>query len=162
MFVTSSFGGTLILPEKSVEPQQTLEQDVRYDAAAWAESAAQTRLPLEMPTAWSPGFSYDEFRTYRIKTPTGTSAAAVAVARTPSGGYWSIQTLHWARPPAITDPDAAKTVKGTKYLLFYQGDRLHMVAWSRNGTLYWVLNTLDDEISSDVLLGLATSFTPVE
>ncbi|MFA4965283.1 MAG: LCP family protein, partial [Thermoleophilia bacterium] len=162
VFVTSSFGGTLILPEKTVEPQQTLEQDVRYDAAAWAESATKTPLPLEMPTAWSPGFSYDEFRTYRIKTPTGTSAAAVAVARTPSGGYWSIQTLHWARPPAITDPDAAKTVKGTKYLLFYEGDRLHMVAWSRNGTLYWVLNTLDDEISSDVLLGLATSFAPVE
>ena len=47
-------------------------------------------------------------------------------------------------------------------MLFYQGDHLHMVAWKRNGTLYWVLNTLDNQLSNDVMLGLATSCKPVK
>ena len=37
-----------------------------------------------------------------------------------------------------------------------------MVAWKRNGTLYWVLNTLDNELSNDLMMGLATSFKPVK
>jgi LCP family protein required for cell wall assembly len=163
IFVTSSFDGTVTVPQEELQPQQTLEQDVRYDAAAWADFATKTPLPLEMPAAWSPGFVYDGFRAYSIKATNGRrSAAAVATVRTPSGGYWSIQTMRWTHPPAISDPDTTRVVGGTKYLLFYQGEKLHMVAWKRAQTLYWVLNTLDDELSGDLLLGLATSFAPVE
>jgi hypothetical protein len=35
------------------------------------------------------------------------------------------------------------------------------VAWREHGTLYWIINTLDNELSSDVMLGLATSCKPV-
>ena len=64
-----------------------------------------------MPTAWSAGFTYDEFRPYGIKTTEGKrSAAAVAVVNTPMGGYWSIQAMRWLDPPAIQNPNSTKVI----------------------------------------------------
>ena len=63
---------------------------------------------------------------------------------------------------AIADPDARQTVGGRKYMLFYEGEHLHMVAWKERGTLYWVLNTLDNELPNDVMMGIATSCKPVK
>jgi LCP family protein required for cell wall assembly len=163
VFVTSSFDGILALPQDAQQPQQTLQKDQRYDAAAWKAFAAETPLHLEMPTAWSPGFAYDEFRAYSIKTREGKrSAAAVAVVSTPMGGYGNIQAMRWMDPPAIQNPNSTQVIAGQKYMLFYQADHLHMVAWKRNGTLYWVLNTLDNQLSNDFMMGLATSFKPVK
>ena len=70
--------------------------------------------------------------------------------------------MRWTDPPAIEDPGDVRTIKGQKYLLFYQGAHLHMVAWKRHDTLYWVLNTLDNQLPEDVMLGLATSCKPVK
>jgi len=163
VFVTSSFGGILMVPQAVQQPQQTLQKNQRYDAAAWKAFAATTPLHLEMPTAWSPGFTYDEFRAYGIKTTQGKrGAAAVAVVTTPTGGYWSIQAMRWMDPPAIQNPNSTQVIAGQEYMLFYQADHLHMVAWKRNGTLYWVLNTLDNQLSNDLMMGLATSFKPVK
>ena len=161
--VTSSFDGTLAVPQAEQQPQQVLEKHVRYDVASWKAFAAETPLHLEMPTAWSPGFVYDQFRKYAIKNTEGKSTrAAVAVVRTPMGGYWSIQTMRWLDPPAIENPNSTDVIKGRKYLFFYQGDHVHMIAWKRDNTLYWVVNTLDDQLSNDLMLGLATSFKPVK
>jgi len=163
VFVTSSFDGILAVPLDAPQPQQTLQKNQRYDAVAWKAFAAKTPLHLEMPTAWSPGFAYDEFRAYGVKTTEGRrSAAAVAVVSTPMGGYWSIQAMRWMDPPAIQNPNSTRVIAGRKYMLFYQADHLHMVAWKRNGTLYWVLNTLDNQLSNDLMMGLATSFKPVK
>ncbi len=163
VMVTSSWDGTLVVPQTEQQARQVLEKHVRYDAASWKAFAAETPLHLEMPTAWSPGFEYDQFRKYAIKNLEGKSTrAAVAVVRTPMGGYWSVQTMRWLDPPAIDHPNSTEVIKGQKYMLFFQGDHLHMVAWKRNNTLYWVLNTLDNQLSNDVMLGLATSFKPVK
>ena len=109
------------------------------------------RSSSQAPTAWSSGFTYDQFRNYSIETTEGKrSAASVAVVRTPQYGYWSIQAMRWLDPPAIENPDATQTIGGRTYMLFYQGDHLHMVAWKERGTLYWVLNTLDNQLSNDL------------
>jgi hypothetical protein len=163
VFVTTSFDGTLAVPQEVLQPQQTLQKGQSYDAAAWKAFAAATPLHLEMPTAWSPGFAYNEFRAYGIKTTERKrSAAAVAVVSTPTGGYWSIQAMRWTDPPAIQNPSSTQVIGGQKYMLFYQAAHLHMMAWKRNGTLYWVLNTLDNQLSNDLMTGLATSFKPVK
>ena len=54
------------------------------------------------------------------------------------------------------------TVHGIRYLEFYNGTQLHMVAWKTAGTLYWVSNTLDNEIASNAMMALALSFTGVK
>jgi LCP family protein required for cell wall assembly len=163
VFVASSFDGVIEIPEAVVQEQQTLEEDVEYDWATWQATDAETPLRLQAPTAWSPGFTYDQFRNYNIQTTEGKrSAASVAVVRTPQYSFWSIQAMRWSDPPAIENPSARQRIGGRTYLLFYQGTDLHMVAWKERGTLYWVLNTLDNQLSNDLMMGLAKSCKPVK
>jgi len=163
VFVASSFDGEIVVPQAQQQTQQTLEKNQKYDWASWRALDKKTPLKLEAPTAWSPGFTYDQFRSYSIKTTEGKrSAAAVAVIATPLYSYCSIQAMRWQDPPAVQNPNSTQTIGGRKYLLFYQADNLHMVAWREHATLYWVLNTLDNQLSNDLMMGLATSCEPVK
>ena len=158
-----SFTGQLVLP-KVAASGPTILPNAPYDTAEWRQLDARTKLKLRMPEAWVSGYSYDwaMSRTYSLPTGHGNAAAAVAVGTTTSGGYWQIEEMHWTDPPAIASPDVTKTVNGTRYLLFYNGTQLHMVAWKVGGTLFWVSNTLDNEIANDAMMALATSFVRVK
>jgi LCP family protein required for cell wall assembly len=163
VFVASSFDGTIELPEEVVPEQQVLEQDQKYDWATWQATDAQTPLRLQAPTAWSPGLTYDQFLNYSIERTDGRrSAASVAVVQTPQSGFWSIQAMRWLDPPAIEHPTTTQKIAGRRYLLFYQAEHLRMVAWKERGTLYWVLNTLDNQLSNDLMMGIAKSCKPVK
>ncbi len=70
--------------------------------------------------------------------------------------------MRWTDPPAIQNPSGKVKSGGRTHLLFYQGSHLHMVAWKERGTLYWVLNTLTNQLSNDVMMGLAKSCKPVK
>ena len=165
----SSYTGSLVLPQATTrQTEPAAEAHVSQDAAEWKQLASHTRLKVFMPTSWVPGYAYDwtMARTYAIPTPHGNKGALVVVGTTTSGGYWHIEETRWLDPPAIASLDAVKTVKGVKYLQFYNGTQLHMVAWVKRNTLCWVSNTLDntptDEISNAAMMALATSFARVK
>jgi LCP family protein required for cell wall assembly len=163
VFVASSFDGQINVTQEAVQQQQTLEKNQKVDWSTWKEYDGKTPLKLEAPTAWSSGFTYDQWRNYSVETTDGKhSAASVAVVQTSQYGYWSIQAMRWQNPPAVQNPGSTQTIKGRKFMLFYQGDHLHMVAWREHSTLYWVINTLDNQLSNDLILGLAASCKPVK
>lgn len=163
LVVGSSFDGTIVAPEPEDETTALVVTEGRYDEAGWRALDAEVPMRLQMPGVWSPGFAYDQFRAYRVPTPTGRQAmAAVAVGRTPRQGYFSIQAMRWLNPPAIKHPTAQKKIGRTTYLQFYSGRDLHMVAWRRGNVLYWVLNTIDDELPPAFMMSLATSFAPLD
>jgi LCP family protein required for cell wall assembly len=161
--VGSKYTGIKEPPDTSGIVQAQIQEGVNQDAASWRSWQDKVGIPLEMPTAWSPGMAYDldQWRSYRIKTPDGQRAAFVAVGQTVSGCYWHVQAMSWTDPPILTDPSEKRTVHGRKYWLYYQGTRLHRVAWRSGSRVYWITNTLEDQISNKVLLGLATSCKPV-
>ena len=138
-----------------------------YDWSGWSALAGQTSLKLEAPTTWSTGLGYDTsgmpFRAYTVQLPDGRHAKAAIAVGTVAGGawgateYWGIQALKWKDPPAIANPSATRTIGGRTYLLFNQDKSLHMVAWQENGTTYWVINTLDDLLSNELMMKLAQS-----
>lgn len=158
-----AYTGALVLPQKPAAGPAIVHNSPQ-DAAQWHQFAHQTKVKVRMPTAWVPGFSYDwtMSRTYTIPTGHGGRAALVVVGTTTGGGYWQVEETTWTNPPAIASPDAVVTVHGTRYMEFYNGVSLHMVAWKTARNLYWVSNTLDNEISSSAMMALATSFTRVK
>lgn len=165
VFLASSFDGQIDQSDQETDNEEdvTLEKNTRYDTESWKALDDESPMHLEMPTSWSSSFTYDEFRSYTIKDTDGKRyPAAVAVVETTDGDYWDIQAMRWTDPPAIKDPTTTETIDGRNYMLFYQGDNLHMIAWRENGVLFWVLNSLDNKLSNDVMLGLATSFKPVK
>ncbi len=149
----------------SPSPAPAIAANQRYDWSAWRALAKMTPLVLEAPTAWAPGLGYDTagvpFRAYSIQTTAGRHAAAAIAVGTYGSGYWGVQAMRWTNPPAIVNPSAVQTIGGRTYLLFYQDANLHMVAWRENGALYWVINTLENELPNGLLLKLAESCRPV-
>ncbi|MEZ5124960.1 MAG: LCP family protein [Thermoleophilia bacterium] len=133
----------------------------KVDLSSWSALAEKTPLELEAPTVWASGLAYDQFRAYAIRTTEGRRVAAAVVVGTYGSGSWSIQALRWTDPPAIAHPSAVRVVDGRRYMLFKQSGHLHMIAWKENGVLYWVLNTLDDQLPNDLMLALATSCQPL-
>jgi LCP family protein required for cell wall assembly len=163
LIVGRDFGGTLSVPATTPStPGPTLVRHAKDNLSEWKALARTAHLKVYRPRTWVSGYGYDQFRAY--VTPTGQggdAAAAVVVGTTPSGGYFDIQEIRWSSPPAIAQPDQQRTIRGRRYLLFYNGAKLHMVAWHVGPSTYWVNNTLDDEIPNDVLLAMATSFIRV-
>ena len=142
-----------------------------HDAAAWRSLARSASLTIEAPTTWAPGLGYDTagvpFRAYSLETPQGRRAKAAIAIGTAAGGiweateYWGVQALAWDDPPAIAHPNSTRSIGGRTYLLFYQGSSLHMVAWHANGNTYWIVNTLDNVLSNQLIMKLAVSCRPV-
>ncbi|MGD0997268.1 MAG: LCP family protein [Thermoleophilia bacterium] len=155
----SSFSGQLAqaTTASSTQGANAVVGGTLYDLAQWRALAHQTSLRLFMPSAWSASLGYDQFRPYSVRTPAGTVRAAVVVGTTPQGGYWDVQALAWRSAPILASPDATQTIGGRSYALYYDGAKLRMVAWHVGHVAYWVSNTLDDELSNSVMLGLATS-----
>lgn len=156
---------------QNVVTQTQIVHNAPQDVARWQQLANSTAIKVMMPTAWSTGMvyetvsgydpTYSNFRAYTMKTEDGQRGAVCVVGKTANGAYWHIQETSWTNPPLLSDPNDVRTIKGRRYLLFYQNDRLHRVAFKANGCLYWVTNTIRDELSNELMLALATSFEPV-
>ena len=152
--------------------QQQIVSNTRQDLSRWQTLAASAKgVTVMMPTVWSTGMVYDadpntsddssNFRSYTIASGHGNRAAVCVVGETADQGFWHIEETAWTDPPMLSDPNDVRTINGRGYMLFYQGQNLQRVAFKANGCLYWVTNSLDDQLSNQLMLALATSMVPV-
>ncbi len=156
--VGSSFTGRLgAASGASGETAQTALEHTVFDRAQWRVLQAHSSIKLFMPTVWSSGLGYDQFRSYRLKVDGRSVPAAVAVGTTAQGGYFDIQAIAWTDAPILASPDTTRRIAGRTYELFYDGAQLHLVAWTTGDVAYWVSNTLDDELPNATMLALASS-----
>ena len=146
MFVASTFDGYLNITQVIVQEQQTLDKNQKADWSTWKKYDAKTPMKLEAPTAWVLRFHLRPWRNYTIEPTRASGRPRSSPSSRPSIRFWSIQAMRWKDPPAIQNPDSTQTIKGRVHAL-YQDSHLHLVAWQEHGTLYWVINTLDNQLS---------------
>jgi hypothetical protein len=65
--------------------------------------------------------------------------------------------MNWKSPPILDDPSDEIRMAGRKYQLFYDGNRLRLVAWRTPRAVYWVANTLLRTLTNRQMLALARS-----
>jgi polyisoprenyl-teichoic acid--peptidoglycan teichoic acid transferase len=75
------------------------------------------------------------------------------------GQYYGVQGTTWLNPPILSKPTQTKTVNGKQLLLYANGGKLSLVAWRTADAVYWVSNTLTDDIKNQQLVGIAASLT---
>ncbi|MGN6868589.1 MAG: LCP family protein [Solirubrobacteraceae bacterium] len=73
------------------------------------------------------------------------------------GQYYGVQGTTWRNPPILNNPSATKTVNGKQLLLYANGSKLSLVAWRTPQGVYWVSNTLTDDITNRQLVAIAAS-----
>ena len=78
-----------------------------------------------------------------------------------AGQYYGVQGTSWKAPPILDSPSDTMQMRGRKYELFYDGDRLRLVAWRTPRGVYWVSNTLSKTLTNKQMLAIARSLTRV-
>ena len=61
----------------------------------------------------------------------------------------------WEDPPILDSPSETREVGDREYELFYDGDRLRMVAWQTDEGSFWVSNTLIQSLSDREMIEIA-------
>jgi LCP family protein required for cell wall assembly len=69
--------------------------------------------------------------------------------------YWGIQQTSWTDAPILEGPTLVREIAGREYRLYFNGPKLHMVAFEEGGAVYWVTNTLLDQLSNETMLAIA-------
>ena len=124
------------------------------------------RVPVFYPTLLETGSSYAQKpRVYKINgkgdgaPPHAQRAAYKWVFSLPGlGDYYGFEGTLWRDPPILDNPSETKTIGGRDYELFYDGDRLRLVAWKTDQGAFWVQNSLIETVPNEDMLKIAEAF----
>lgn len=134
--------------DKSGGKQQALRATIR------------TNMKIYYPTVRLSNSVYQDPRTYKITKPNGKRASAyrmVARVTNESGQYYGIQGTTWEDPPILKNPSEERKIRGRTYLLYFEGNKLGLIAWKKGGSVYWVSNSLLRTLKTSQMIGIATS-----
>jgi polyisoprenyl-teichoic acid--peptidoglycan teichoic acid transferase len=126
--------------------------------------AGDPRFPVYYPTQRTksalfagPPRVYDirangrRYRSYRM-----------VIRRGAIGEYYGLQGTTWKDPPILKGPDETRKVGGREVDIYYDGDRVRLVAWREDQGVYWVTNTLLQTLSKKQMLSIARSARRLE
>ena len=98
-------------------------------------------------------------RYYKIKTPAGRREKSfrMVIKRSRVGEYYGVQGTTWRKPPLLEGGSDKVRAGRRTFELYYDGDRVKLVAWRTPKAVYWVSNTLLQSLSKDQMLSIARS-----
>ena len=102
-------------------------------------------------------------RAYTIKDRSGVrhQAYVVVFQENTDGGYYDVEAMNWNDPPLITNPSRTASIDGRHYIFVDDGSHIHVIAWHEHGALYWVNNTLLEDLTNAQMIGIANSVQPL-
>jgi LCP family protein required for cell wall assembly len=123
------------------------------------------KFPIYYPTELEAGSDYAQKpRVYKINgtgqdsPPRGQRAAYKWVFSRPAlGEYYGFEGTRWKDPPILQAASDTRTIGGQDYKLYYDGDRLRMVAWQTDKGSFWLSNTLIQSLSDSEMVQIARS-----
>jgi LCP family protein required for cell wall assembly len=151
-------------PKLNLSPSHTNLVPTTYGKQlAQGIRAKGLRLPIYYPTVLEEGSVYPQKpRVYKINgtgdgsPPRGERAAYKWVFSRPMlDDYYGFMATRWRDPPILENPSETKTIGGKDYELFFDGDRLRLVAWHNDRGSFWVSNTLLQSLDAGEMIGIA-------
>ncbi|HEX5820587.1 MAG TPA: LCP family protein [Solirubrobacterales bacterium] len=180
--------GSSAQPKKAVTPQQppdhtkskpatkkkssssslpsTLTRTTYGRQLAQAIRARKEKVPVYYPTVLESGSDYAQKpRVYKINgkgdgaPPHDERAAYKWVFSLPTlGDYYGFQGTRWTNPPILSNPSEERTIGDRDYKLYFDGDRLRMVAWQTEQGSFWLSNSLIETVPNADMLKIAVGF----
>ncbi len=126
-------------------------------------AAVQVPFPLLYPRLQTGPATQEGVRPYALRDPQGHlhHAYTVVFQQNTIGGYYDVAGTDWLDPPIIEHPQETRYVGRRAYMIFADGEHIHMIAWRQHHTLYWVINTLLEELTNQQMLRIADSTQPL-
>jgi LCP family protein required for cell wall assembly len=121
----------------------------------------QVGFPMYFPTVKTTFGSYvgTEPRVYKLKDydKQQHDAYRMVVYNGMDGEYYGIQGMTWRDPPILDDPSTTIVRNGRRLRVYKDGDRVRMIAWRTSRAVYWVSNTLTQQLTTSQMLAIASS-----
>ncbi|MGA2164094.1 MAG: hypothetical protein ABSH36_06450, partial [Solirubrobacteraceae bacterium] len=126
-------------------------------------AAVQVPFPMLYPRLQTGPATQEEVRPYALHDPAGHlhHAYTAVFQQNTIGGYYDVEGTDWLDPPIIEHPQETRYVGRRAYMIFADGEHIHMIAWHEHHALYWVINTLLEELSNQQMLTIADSAQPL-
>lgn len=116
--------------------------------------------PLLRPTWTPPSFRFAGSRSYEIPTAGGIAPAVTVIYRHKTREeYMGFTATRFVSAPAAA-PGPTFELQGRRFTVVGDMMRPERVWWQEDGVLYWVSNTLGNELTLDMLLTVAVSARP--
>ncbi len=161
--VGETFQGTLAPAPKDTTPKHAPPRVVKDPASVAPlirEAQRKVDFPLLVPTVRERASALASVEPIRVYNLNGDRAVRL-VYNGPSGlDYWGIQQTSWTEAPILEGPTTTRTIGRREYRLYFNGSRLHMVAFEESGAVYWVSNSLLDALSNETMLAIAKGLRP--
>jgi polyisoprenyl-teichoic acid--peptidoglycan teichoic acid transferase len=130
--------------------------------AQWRWLAGKTSFPLQAPVYLPPDYTFAGTRIYDIKTDQGAKPALKVMYRFGrEDQFFGLMETTFVDAPAAS-PGEQWRRGDTVYTIVETGPGVDHIWWEKDGTLYWVSNTLADLLTKDEMLSVATSMTAVQ
>ncbi len=100
----------------------------------------------------------DLLRSYRLH---GNDAYVAVVAQGDLGQFYDLEGTTWQNPPILSSPNQTIHLGGRTMRLYFEGQRLRMIAWRDGAAVYWLTNTLQDTLTNRQMLATAAAAQPV-
>jgi LCP family protein required for cell wall assembly len=121
---------------------------------------ASTNVPFKVlyPTLKTGMAEQQEARQYVLPDQSGRKHWAYVVVwrENTIGGYYDFEGTNWLSAPLFANSHS-RLISGRRYLVVDDGSHIHAIGWRSGGVLYWVTNTLLEDLSNQQMLAIARS-----
>jgi LCP family protein required for cell wall assembly len=125
-------------------------------------AALDVPFPVLYPTLQTGQAEQQQVRAYTLKDEHGRPHHAYVVVwqQNEIGGYYDFEGTDWLGPPLFAH-SRTQVIGGVSYKIVDDGEHIHVIGWVSHKVLYWLTNTLLEELSNSQMLMLAKSAQPL-
>jgi LCP family protein required for cell wall assembly len=167
--VGSDFSGKLAVAPPKSGHSSAFPADITPDSQAYLTEfrsvAHQVTFPVLYPTVTQEASNVPStvpIRAYHIPAAGRHWSSLYAYFELPStpGANWGIEETRFVDAPILANPSAVRRIGARTYRFYFNGAKIHMIAFVEHGTAYWVQNTLLDDLSNADMIAISKSLAP--
>jgi LCP family protein required for cell wall assembly len=168
----TDYGGKVAIHPPKKQPSSALPSTISPDnqvyLQAFRNAAHRAHIPGMYPTVTQSASTFVPFtpampiRTYVIRNAGHGYNSLYAMFQMPGllGAWWGIQETGFADAPILANPATTRTLDGRVYRFYFNGPHLHLVAFTYRKRVYWVINSLLDDLTNPEMVAIARSLRP--
>jgi len=120
-------------------------------------------LKVMVPMKVASGSSVKIVRAYQIDDKRNRQAVKLVFQTYVNGAaqYWGLEMTNMKNPPILEGETGTIPSGGREYKTYYDGKNLQRLAFTKDGTTYWISNTLTNALTANTIQEIAKSLRPL-
>jgi LCP family protein required for cell wall assembly len=163
--VGTSFGGKFVVHHRVKLPPKAPPQvspGASLTVSALRGPARRLHFPVLAPYRVAQSAQVSTPDGIRVFRPLKGKHEVVLTFVQPDGiQHWQVEETDWTSPPILANPTGQFFFHHRKFLLYSTGGAIQMVAIRTPTAVYWVSNTILNQLSNSTMITIAKSLTPV-